>query len=140
MYDFTKLNADPKFPHHYIIGVAMHGMKSNAETRGKMFLKYGPIYFHHKEIENVQNATLMSIDEVFKTTPKEASEMYDCKSLIMSITGLKYASAANEATMHHFSSETEIPDVDEWFEGFVKNANTIESIRKQLDDSRMSGY
>ena len=138
MYDFTKLNADPKLPHHYMIGVAMHAMNAGPKHRGKMFLKYGPIYFHHKDIENVQNAALMSIDEVFKTTPKEASEMYDCQSLVVAIHGLKLAASANQATIHHFSSECEIPE--DWWEGYVNNANSIESIREQLDAARINGH
>lgn len=138
MYDFTKIKADPKLCHHYIIGVAMRSMNAGPKQRGKMFLKYGPIYFHHKDIENVQNAALMSIDKVFKTSPKEASEMYDCSSLVIGITGMKMAAAANQATLHHFSSEYEIDD--DWFDGFVKNANISKSIRRQLDDARISTY
>lgn len=140
MSDLTKIKADPKLPHHYIIGVAMHDMKSGPEKRGKMFLKYGPLYFHHKDIENVQNAALMSVDKVFKTTPKEAGEMYNCSSLVAGIYGLKLAAASNNATLHHFSSEYNIPDAEEWFDGFVNNCNKIESMREQLDDARMPGY
>lgn len=138
MYDFTKLNADPKLPHHYIIGVAIHPMNSGPKNRGKMFLKYGPVYFHHKDIQNVQNAALMSVDKVFKTSPKEASDMYDCRELVVAINGLKMAASANQASLHHFSSEFEIPD--DWWEGYIKNANTVESIKEQLDAARMSGH
>jgi len=140
MYDFTKIKADSKLPHHYLIGVAMHNMKDGPKHRGKMYLKYGPLYFHHSDIENVQNAALMSIDKVFKTTPKEAAEMYDCKSLISGIYGLKLAASANNATIHHFSCDFEIPDAEEWFDNYVKSANDIEYIRSQLDDARMQCY
>ena len=135
-----KMKADPKLPHHYIIGVAMYDMKAGPARRGKMFLKYGPVYFHHKEIEDVQNAAMMSVDKVFKTTPKEASDMFGCQSLCVAINGLKLASQANNSSLHHFSSEFEIPDASEWFEGFVKNCNKVESMREQLDASRMPGY
>lgn len=133
-----KLKADPKLAHHYIIGVAVHPMKASPEMRGKMFLKYGPVYFHHNDIKNLQDAALMSVDKVFKTTSKEACEMYDCRQIVVALSGLKMAAAANEATLHHFSSEFEIPE--DWWEGFVKNCNRIESMRKQLDESRMPGY
>ena len=138
MYDSTKLKADPKLPHHYMIGVTVYPMNAGPKRRGKMFLKYGPVYFHHKDIENVQNAALMSIDEVFKTTPKEASDMYNCRSLVVAINGLKLAASVNQTTLHHFSSEFEIPD--DWWEGYIKNANTVESIREQLDEAKMPGY
>lgn len=134
------LKADPALPHHYIIGVAMHGMMASPEKRGQMYLKYRPVYFHHSDICNVQDAAMMSVDKVFKTTTKEAAEMFDCRELLVAITGLKMASSANQATLHHFSSEYEIPDAEEWFEGFVKNANKIESMRRQLDEARIPGH
>lgn len=134
------LKADPSLPHHYIIGVAVHSARAIAERRGKMFLKYRPIYFHHSDICNVQDAAMMSVDKVFKTTSKEAAEMFNCRELVVAITGLKMAASANQATLHHFSSEFEIEDSEEWFEGFVKSANNSESIRRQLDGARIGGY
>ena len=135
-----EIKADPKIPHHYIIGVSIYDMRASPSRRGKMFLKYGPVYFHHKDIENVQNAAMMSIDKVFKTTSKEASDMFNCQNLVVAITGLKLAASVNNTSLHHFSSAFEIPDVSEWFNGFVKNANISESIRRQLDEARISGY
>jgi hypothetical protein len=80
----------------------------------------------------------MSVDKVFKTTPKEASEMYECRELVVAINGLKLAASANQATLHHFSCEFEIPD--DWWEGYINNANSVESIREQLDAARINGY
>jgi hypothetical protein len=137
MYNLKKINADPNMPHHYMIGVAMHSAKAGPKLRGKLYLKYGPIYFHHKDIENMQNAAMMSVDKVFKTTSKEASEMYDCQHLVSGITGLKLAAQANEATLHHFSSEYKI--TDDWFKGFVENANSDEISERKLDDARIRG-
>jgi hypothetical protein len=135
-----EMKADPKLPHHYIIGVSMYDMRSSPKRRGKMFLKYGPVYFHHKDIENVQDAAMMSVDKVFKTTPKEASDMFDCRNLVVAINGLKLAASANNSSLHHFSSAFKISDASDWFNGYVNNANIAESIRKQLDDARMPGY
>ncbi|MCF8019865.1 MAG: hypothetical protein K9L62_10740 [Vallitaleaceae bacterium] len=134
------LKADPSLPHHYIIGVAMHSMKSGPDLRGKMFLKYGSVYFNHKDIDNVRNAAMMSVDKVFKTTSKEATEMFECQELSSAITGLKIAAYANQATLHHFSSEFEFDNPDEVFESFVKSANISESTRRQLDEARIGGY
>jgi hypothetical protein len=134
------LKADPSLPHHYIIGVAMHSMKSGPDLRGKMFLKYGPVYFNHKDIENVRDAAMMSVDKVFKTTSKEATEMFDCGNLTGTITGLKLAAYANQATLHHFSSEFEFENPDELFGMLVESANISDSTRRQLDEAKIGGY
>ncbi len=138
MYDLKTIKADPKVPHHYIIGVGMYNMRASAARRGKMFLKYGPVYFHHKDIKNVQDAALMSVDKVFRTTSKEASDMYGCRHLVVALNGLKLAAAANDSSLHHFSSEYLI-DENTWV-GFVKSCNTVKSIREKLEDARMPGY
>lgn len=131
------LKAVPELPHHYIIGVAMYGMRHSAEIRGKMYLKFNPVYFHHSDICNVRNAILVSNDKLIKTTQKEASEMFNCRELIISLTGLKFAANSNDATLHHFSSEYKLDDPEEFFESYVKNANTSESIRRALDEARI---
>jgi hypothetical protein len=133
-----ELKADPKLPHHYIIGVAirsMHSLKS-----GEMFLKYKPVYFTHEDIKKVQDAALLSVDKVFKTTSKEAAEIHECRELVVALSGLKMAASANEATLHHFSSESEIPYYEDWFEGYVKSANTSKSTKRQLIDAKIKGH
>ncbi len=133
-----ELKVDPKIPHHYIIGVAMHDMRS--EKAGKMFLKYGPVYFTHEDIKRVQDAALLSVDKVFKTTSKEASDIHDCRELVVSLSGMRMAASANQATLHHFSSEYEIVDFKTFFDGYVKNANKSKSMRKGLMDARITGH
>ena len=134
------LKADPNLPHHYIIGVAIHSMRSGPEVRGKMFLKYGPVYFNHSDIENVQNAAMLSVDKVFKTTAAQASETFNCRELVVAITGLKLAASTNQATLHHFSSEFEFENPDEVFEQLVASANISESTRRQLDDAKIRSH
>ena len=133
-----ELKADPKLPHHYIIGVAMHDMISS--DAGEMFLKYGPVYFTHEDILKVQDAALLSVDKVFKTTSKEAAEIHECRDLVVALNGLKLAAASNNATLHHFSSESKIPDCEVFFEGYVKNANKSKSIKRGLMDARIKGH
>lgn len=133
-----ELKADPKFPHHYIIGVAIRSMRSS--QAGEMFLKYRPIHFTHEEMKKVQDAALLSVDKVFKTTSKEAAEIHECRELVVALSGLKMAASANEATLHHFSSESEIPDYENWFAGYVKNANKSKSIKRTLMDARIKGH
>jgi hypothetical protein len=132
------LKADPKFPHHYIIGVVIHDMRSS--QAGEMFLKYGPVHFTHEDVKKVQDAALLSVDKVFKTTSKEASEIHECRELVVALSGMRMAAASNHATLHHFSFESEISDHENWFESYVKNANKSKSIKRQLMDAKIKGY
>ena len=133
-----KLKADPKLPHHYIIGVSMHNMRSS--RAGEMYLKYGPVYFSHEDIIKVQDTALLSIDKVFKTTTKEAADIHECRSLIISLNGLLLASSVNDITLHHFSCEFEVPDHWNWFDMLVNNANKCDSEKRKLLDARIRGY
>ena len=132
------LKADPLVPHHYIIGVAMRGLHS--KNPGEFYLKYGPIYFHHDQIVDIQNAALLSVDKVFKTTSKEAAEVFNCKEFITMFHGLRMAAMANNATLHHFSSEFKLEDYDSWFVNFVKRANKYRDERIKLFDAKIGGY
>jgi len=132
------LKIDPKLPHHYIIGVAMHPMKSSMP--GKMFLKYGPVYFTNKDVAQVSDSLTLINDEIYtkiyNMSPSEIYIMTDCSELVMSMIGLKIAAQANQATIHHFSSEWEVKESENFFDGLVSRANKKDSReRKQLDDS-----
>lgn len=133
-----KIKADPKLPHHYIMGVSIYNM--NSSRSGEMYLKYGPVYFSHKDIMKVQDTVLLSMDKVFKTTTKEAADIHECRALIISLNGLKLAASVNGVSLHHFSSESEIPDYWEWFKFFVKNSNKSETSKRKLLNARISGY
>jgi hypothetical protein len=133
-----KIKADPKLPYHYIIGVSMHNLRSS--RAGEVYLKYGPVYFSHKDIVKVQDTALLSADKVFKTTTKEAADMFKCRALIISLNGLMLAASVNNITLHHFSCELEVPDYWNWFELFVNNSNKCESEKRKLIDARIKGY
>jgi hypothetical protein len=138
-----ELNVDPNFPHHYIIGVAMHTLHS--KTPGKMFLKYGPVYFTNDDVERVGDSIILSKDKIYRKIynmkPSQIYKTNQCSELIMALTGLKMAAQANHATLHHFSSEVEMLDAEEYFEWLVDFANKPESEeRKKLDESRIKGY
>ena len=128
-----KLKVDPKLPHHYIIGVTMKEM--NTKNPGEMYLKYGPVHFINQDVENVQDAILLSQDKVFITTTSESCQIHNCQSLVMALIGMKMAAKANHATLHHFSSEYAIEE--NWFETFVKKANTNKVTKKKLMDAKI---
>lgn len=137
-----KLKVDSNLPHHYIIGVAMHTLHSS--TPGKMFLKYGPVYFTNDDVERVGDSAALSKDkiykDIYKMTNADILELNDCSSLTNTIYSLKMAAMANHATLHHFSSEIELPNANEFFEGLVNRANKYKEEKQKLNESRIRGY
>ena len=136
------LKVDPENPHHYIIGVAIKDMRS--KDPGKMFMKYGPVYFTNDDVEKVGDAMTLSNDKIYTDIYKmKAGEIYNtlgCSAIIMALIGLRFAAQANAATLHHFSVSDALPDAEKFFDGYVERANNKNSSeRRGLDDSRIRG-
>lgn len=138
-----ELKVDPEYPHHYIIGVGVTDPRS--KTPGKMFLKYGPLHFTNKEVENVSNALILLKDkiytDIYKMSAKQLYELTGCDSIIMSLVGLKIAAQANAVTLHHFSVPNMLHDADKFFEGYIKRAQRYDGDeRRGLHDARIRGW
>ena len=135
------LKVDPQLPHHYIIGVCMHTMRSS--TPGKMFLKYGPVYFTNDDVQKVADSLLLLDDKIYRDIYKmTATEIYHTigsAELIMSMIGLKMAAQANDTTLHHFSCEWPIHGAEKFFEGYVERANKFDKELKGLKDAEIRG-
>lgn len=128
-----KLNIDENRPYHYLISVGIKPMV--CKDRGKIFLKHGPLKFTNDDIKNTQNASMISQDKLYKTTTREAVKMFDCEELVSSVWAIQIAAAANQCTLHHFSSDFEIPD--DFWPGFVNRSNDNEEERKKIIESRI---
>ena len=131
-----QLNTDPKRPHHYIIGVGIKSMRS--KDPGKMYLKYGPVYYTNDDVVKVRDAKILSEDRLFKTSPSDALLINECSQLVHSLTAMKYSAGANDCTLHHFSSEHKLDD--ESFKTLIKAANISKSSMKILKDSQTRGF
>jgi hypothetical protein len=114
-----QLNIDERRPHHFIIGVAQYELRSS--KRGQIYLKYGPLRFTNADVKRLQDASLLSRDEVFRTTNEEAIKIHGVEEFVSTFSAMQLSAAVNQCTLHHFSSEHDIDD--EWFEEFVKLAN-----------------
>lgn len=136
------LKVDDKVPHHYIIGVAVKSMLSS--NPGKMFLKYGPVYFKNEDVEHILDSLNLLDDkiytEIYKMKPDDIYKMMGCSELIMSLIGLSIAAKTNDTTLHHFSCESPIDDVDNFFEGYVDRANKFDKEIKGLKDARIKRH
>ena len=129
-----ELKFDPKLKHHYLIGVAMHGLKAG-DKAGKVYLKYGPIYFTNEDIEKVLDSVIRSNDKLFNQSPKEANEIAGCSTLVANVNAMMLSSAANGCTIHHFAADFEIEDY--WFETLVNVANISDHNKDLLKKARV---
>lgn len=102
----------------------------HSEERGKMHLKHGPLKFTNDDVMQVQSAKMLSEDKLFPTKSKDAMETFGVTDLVQSIWSMMMAAAANNCTVHHFSSDYEIDD--DYWPGFVNRANTNEFERGKL--------
>ena len=138
-----ELKVDPKNPHHYIIGVALRDMRS--KKPGKMFLKYGPVYFTNNDVEKVGDSLVLLNDkiytEIYKMSSKQIYETVGCADIIMALIGLKIAAQANAATLHHFSTDYPLSEPDKFFKGYIERAQKYDgSERRGLEDARIRGW
>jgi hypothetical protein len=124
-------------PHHYLVGVGVKTPRSS--TPGKLYLKYGPIYFHNDDVENVQFAIKLYHDKIYrgiyKVTPEQIYKISKCEYIITTIVALRIASRINDISIHHFSTEFELhDDGKEYFKFMVEIANDPNSRERQLLD------
>jgi len=133
------LKVDPNNPHHYMIGVTVQPMTSS--NPGKMFLKYGPVYFTNDDVQKVSDSLTLLQDkiytDIYKMRPREVYETMECNGIIMALIGLKIAAQTNQATLHHFSCAFPLDDADQFFDGYVERANICNHERKGLNDARI---
>ena len=128
------LNIDKGRPYHYIVGVATRNMRSSKP--GEIFMKY-LLKFTNEEIVRVRDAVRLSHDKLFPTTQKEALIITDTSQLVYSLSAMLRSASANDATLHHFSSDMEMDDED--LEMVVKAANYSESSKEQLMQAKIKG-
>jgi len=124
---------NPKFKHHYLIGVVTTDMTSS--DPGRFQLKYGPVYYTNNDIDLVAKSIELSKDQLFKTTKEEAMKIHGCQDLVVTISTMMHSIRANNATLHHFTTEDKMED--EWFETLVNSANFSKSSRRLLLESRI---
>jgi hypothetical protein len=135
--ELTKLKTDKHLPHHYFIGVAMKPITTGKEA-GKMYLKYGPLYFHNKNIRDLRNALILSKDKLFPTTQIQALRIYGITHWVHALSGMLISSEVNQVTIHHFSSKCRLNS--DHFESLVKLANKSKYAKDLLNESRIDNH
>ena len=129
-----ELKIDPNLPYHYFISV---GVRSALEYNpGNFYLKHGPLKYTNNDVEQVQNAHMLSEDKLYKTSKSDALDVFDCKEIVQAIWSMLMAAAANQCSVHHFSSDRPIPD--DFWHGFVERSNTNDFERKKLDGAKIN--
>ena len=133
--DILNLRVDNSLPHHYLIGVAKIHPMTSGKIAGNLYLKYGPLYFHNKDIEKVQKAIILSRDKLFPTSINQETKIHKVQGLVHAISGMIISSEVNQVTIHHFSSSTKFDE--KHFEILVKVANTSQREMELLNASRI---
>lgn len=131
-----KIKTDPKLFYHCIIAVEVHPATAG-KLSGKMFLKYRPIRFTNVEVDKMQHAAMLSVDKLFKTSNSEAIATVGCQELSSALSAIKMAAAANQCSLHHFSSAFEIDE--ESLSTLVESANYSDYFKEKLKHSRIRG-
>lgn len=128
------IKTDKKLKHHYMFVIILNPLTDGKEA-GKLSIRCGPFYFHNKDVISLRNALILSNDELFKTTKKEAITLYNIESLVGNITGMKIVCHCEKGSFHHFSSEVKIDN--EYFHDLVKMANYNKTFRTLLNQSKI---
>lgn len=128
------LRLDPERPIHYIIGVAVHS-HPRSKKRGQLYMKYGPIIFTNKDVENLKLAIETHKMELPRTPLDEALKTFDVNSLVTTMSAFMMSCRANNCTVHHFSSDAAFDDT--YFDDFLELANTSKGVRKKLMDAEV---
>ena len=128
------LKIHSSLPIHYLIGIAVHS-HPRSEKRGQLFLKYGPIVFTNKDVENLKLAIETHKGELIKTTLEDSLKIFDVSSLVSEIGMFKMSCKVNICTMHHFSSSQAFDD--DYFEHMIDLANKDETMNKFLMDAEV---
>lgn len=118
--------------YHCLIGVTVKSARS--EDPGKLYLKYF-LKYDESDVEAVKKAIEMSENKIWKTPVKEALQICNKSQLIDTVHSLILSSNANDATIHHFTSDYEIEE--KYIENIVKLANHVTYYRNLLNESKI---
>jgi hypothetical protein len=128
------LNVDPNRPIHYIIGVAVYSHPAD-KKRGQLYVKYGPIVFTNKDVENLKMALETHKMEIPKTSLDDALEVFEVKSLVSNMSGFMMACRANDCSIHHFSTDEAL--TDKYFDDMVEFTNKNDGLLKTLMEAEI---
>ena len=119
-----------------LFGVAVKSAKCG-DNAGKFFLKYGPIYYQEKDLENTKEAKFLFEDKLLPSgiTRDQACEITGCDSLLRTFSMFVRSCDANDATMHLFKTEEKLEE--DYIEMLIENANNHKSFRKILNNSKI---
>jgi len=131
--NIPQLKVDPELPYHYIIALTVNHSKTLFDTP-TYNLKYF-LEFTNDDVERLRKAIMMSTDKVFKTTEKDALEMFGCSEMVGAFSSMKLATAVNMGTLHHFSSSH--PLDEDYFEALIEMLPKSEDIKEKFRDSKI---
>jgi hypothetical protein len=128
------LKTDPDRPIHYIIGIAVHS-HPRAKNRGDLYMKYGPIIFTNKDVENLKLAIETHEMQMPKTSIEQALKIFDVDFLVGSLSSFIMSCRVNSCTVHHFSNSMALDD--SFFDNLIDLANKNKKILEYLQEAEI---
>jgi hypothetical protein len=118
--------------YHCLVGVAIRTARN--KDPGKFYLKYF-LQYNERDVNDVKKAITMSENKIWKTSLEEALHIHKKSELISTLNSMILASQANDASIHHFTSDYKFDE--EHIASIVELANTHKYYRDLLDQSRI---
>jgi len=118
--------------YHCLAGIAVKSARS--KDAGKFYLKYF-LKYDESEVEKAKRAIEMSENKIWKTSIKEALQAQGESQLINILHSFVLAVNANDATIHHFTSDSEIEE--DCIANIVELSNTITYYKDLLNESKI---
>jgi hypothetical protein len=98
-------------------------------------MKYGPIVFNNKDVENLKLALEIHKMEIPRTSLDDALKTFDVNMLVHTMSAFMMSCRVNNCTIHHFSSHEAMDE--EFFDHLLDLANKDEGSMKKLMDAEV---
>jgi hypothetical protein len=110
--------------YHYLITVGIQGI--DLSLAGKIYLD-NFLSYNDKERKNVESCQKLSQDHLFKTSPEQSAEIFDCSRLLNDLQMILIRCKVQNTILLHYISEDQLDR--HFFEEWVKS-NSLEELKK----------
>lgn len=110
--------------YHYLITIGIEGINSPATGRVYLdnFLSYSD-----EDRKKVESCQKLSQDNLFKTSPEQSAEIFNCSKLLNDLQMILIRSKVQQTILLHYISEDQLDR--QFFEEWAK-ANSLEDLKK----------
>ena len=110
--------------YHYLITVGINDVKSSEP--GKLYVR-DMLEYTETDRKNVEDASMLANDDLFKTPIEHSSKQYDCQTILASLQAMVLRNKIHNTIMLHYTSKDHLDR--EWFESWV-SITPLEELKK----------